>query len=140
MAQPDALARLARVVALRQAGRTLPADLDAWLTDALTAVYRGADPREVFGLKAKPGQRSPVTREQYRQRDRPLAAVFSLATGADHKRGETVLEWWGLYRAGRLQRQDVAAHLAEVAAAGLPMPTDAWSIVRRVARARELTP
>jgi hypothetical protein len=120
MAPPvDAFSNLQRCCALRQAGRDLPRDLDDWLTNALTAIARGAPPADVFGLKAQPSRRRPTTRERYRQRDAAIVELFALATGSQEGRAELVLEWSD---GSRPPPPDAAPLLEEIEATGLPVP------------------
>lgn len=115
----DGFTNLRRVVALRQAGRDLPPDLDRWLTDCLTRIVRGADPADVLGTAGGPGTRRPATRARYQQRDAALTELFALATGAQERRAGLILEWHD----GTRPPPPAAVPLLEaVADAGLPLP------------------
>jgi hypothetical protein len=139
MPTPDPIDLLRRLSANRGAGVPMPAalarDVLTWLADAAPAILAGEPADVALGLRVRPGARSLARAYRQSRRDAGIAAAFSLATGSDERRAETVLHWWDQFTADRPVPAPVVEALRMVADSGVPMPTDARTVARARTRA-----
>lgn len=119
-----------RALALLEAGRPLPGDLRDFLVDLLGRIAAGDV--VLVADDAPAGLRRAVRQAR---RDGAIRSLYALATGSALDRGEAVIGWHEAHHDGAAVPPAVAAHLAEVAAAGLPVP-QSWRQIVRIAAGR----
>lgn len=139
MPAPDGLDQLRRLVALLEAGQPIPTALHRWLLESGRRILGGESPADALGLRVAPGAWSstPGRAWRYRQRDRAITRLFTLASGCQSDRAAAVLEWSD---GTRTPPPAAVPLIAEINSAGLALPD-----IRRVveiatsSRARDVT-